>query len=149
MNGIEDEDLNTYIIPLNYNTPGKWRNLSIPNLIEGGILAALVDIPILSIPFTYQFKLILLILCSTGMIGLALVGINGERISLFLLVAFKYLLKLLSKKTVYHMRKVGVQSVETSQNRNPGGSSRAEKLISKVKKFKKVSAQTDSSKTSS
>lgn len=98
MNNIEDENLNTYIIPLNYNVPGKWHNISIPNLIEGAILAAIVDIPILSIPFTFQFKFILLILCSTGLVAFALVGINGERISSFMLVALKYLLKLLSQK---------------------------------------------------
>ena len=149
MNNIEDENWNTYIIPLNYNVPGKWHNISIPNLIEGAILAAIVDIPILSIPFTFQFKFILLILCSTGLVAFALVGINGERISSFMLVALKYLLKLLSQKTVYHMRKVGVQSIETSQNRNTGNTSRAEKLISKLKQIKKSSNKEGSSKEQS
>lgn len=149
MNNIEDENLNTYIIPLNYNVPGKWHNISIPNFIEGAILAAIVDIPILSIPFTFQFKFILLILCSTGLVAFALVGINGERISSFMLVALKYLLKLLSQKTVYHMRKVGVQSIETSQNRNTGNTSRAEKLISKLRQIKKSSNKEGSSKEQS
>ena len=66
-----------------------------------------------------------------------------------MLVALKYLLKLLSQKTVYHMRKVGVQSIETSQNRNTGNTSRAEKLISKLKQIKKSSNKEGSSKEQS
>ena len=108
MDNNQEEALNTYSIPLNYKQAGTWKNLRIPNLIEGVILAVIADSFIIKMPFTFQFKILVLIILSGGILIFAIHGINGERISLFLLVTLKYLLKRLSRKTKYHIRKVGI-----------------------------------------
>ena len=140
MDNNQEEDLNTYSIPLNYKQAGTWKNLRIPNLIEGVILAVIADSFIIKMPFTFQFKILVLIILSGGILIFAIHGINGERISLFLLVTLKYLLKRLSRKTKYHMRKVGIYDVQTPKNRTTsiGTTNIFSKVENKVKsKYKK------------
>lgn len=140
MDNNQEEALNTYSIPLNYKQAGTWKNLRIPNLIEGVILAVIADSFIIKMPFTFQFKILVLIILSGGILIFAIHGINGERISLFLLVTLKYLLKRLSRKTKYHMRKVGIYDVKTPKNRTTsiGTTNIFSKVEEKVKsKYKK------------
>lgn len=138
-----NEDLNTYKIPPNYKQAGTWRSLRIPNLIEGIVIAIVADFIILKIPFTYQFKMIVLILLSCGCVAFSLYGINGERISIFLIVAVKYLFTIITRKTKYHFRKVGLSDVETSKNRSTSNR-KIKELIAKGKsKFQDKNKKTE------
>lgn len=133
-----DEKPDVYNIPLNYKTPGKWRSIPIPNLVEGIIAAGIVEYFLMQIPFTFQFRIITFILTSSAIIVLFVHGINGERVSFFLLSWIRYLFKIVTKRYHYHMRKVEIKDVETFEDRNSGkGRTNFDKLISSIKKRSK------------
>lgn len=115
-----DENPEVYNIPTNYKTAGKWRSISIPNLCEGVAVAVIVNFFLLKIPFTFQFKMVVTIVSFALIVVIFVRGINGERVSIFLLSFIKYLLVLLRRKTKYHMRKVEIKDVEIHENRNSG-----------------------------
>ena len=135
-----DEEPRIYNIPLNYKNPGKWRSLLIPNLAEGIIVAVIVEYFLMKIPFTFQFGAIVFILSSAAIIVAFTRGINGERVSLFILLFLRYLIMLISKTYQYHMRKVGVKDVQAFENRNSGNRTRDfAKVIAFFKKEKEKS----------
>jgi hypothetical protein len=124
-----------YDIPGNYKTPGKWKGYSIPSAIEGVIVASIFEFMLMQAPFTFTFRVVIFIVSFVGILFLFIRGINGERISKFLLSFIFFLWRKLSNNTKYHMRKVGLKDVETLENRD--SSDRAnnyQKLLSTFKK---------------
>lgn len=92
MNNQIDHD--TYIIPPNFVETGTFFGgmFKARNVIEAGILAAVVGMPVfLCLPFGLTTRII--VLCLTAMpLGLvALIGIAGESLSSFLFIFLKYL----------------------------------------------------------
>ena len=92
MNNNNDHD--TYIIPPNFVDTGTFFGgmFKARNVIEAGILSAVVGIPVfVCLPFGLTTRII--VLCLTAMpLGLvALIGISGESLSSFLLIFLKYL----------------------------------------------------------
>lgn len=137
---MDNEERNSYIIPVNYKSPGKWRGIPIINAIEGvvaGILAAMI---IMAIPFTWQFKFILV--CSSFLLLMVLFirGINGEHVPGFLMACWTYFSHLIRKRCVYKMRKVGIEDVKTLKNRDSGykeGQTNLDRILSSFKGKKK------------
>ncbi len=87
-------DRDTYIIPPNFVETGTFFGgmFKARNVIEAGILAAVVGVPVfICLPFGLTARII--VLCLTAMpLGLvALIGIAGESLSSFLFIFLKYL----------------------------------------------------------
>lgn len=87
-------DHDTYIIPPNFVETGTFFGgmFKARNVIEAGILAAVVGVPVfIFLPFGLTTRII--VLCLTAMpLGLvALIGIAGESLSSFLFIFLKYL----------------------------------------------------------
>ena len=87
-------DRDTYIIPPNFVETGTFFGgmFKVRNVIEAGILAAVVGVPVfICLPFGLTTRII--VLCLTAMpLGLvALIGIAGESLSSFLFIFLKYL----------------------------------------------------------
>lgn len=92
MNNNNDHD--TYIIPPNFVDTGTFFGgmFKARNVIEAGILSAVVGIPVfVCLPFGLTTRII--VLCLTAMpLGLvALIGISGESLSSFLFIFLKYM----------------------------------------------------------
>jgi len=132
------EEPKIYNIPGNYKNPGKWRSLPIPNLIEGIVVGFIFESLLMKIPFTFQFRIVALVVTFAAILLVFIRGVNGERISFFILSFFKYLWKIVSNKYKYHMRKVGVKDVEALENRNSstGKQNNFTKLVASFKKRK-------------
>lgn len=113
-----EEEKRIYRLPINYRNPGKWKSIPIPNLIEGVIVGFVFEYFLMKIPFTFQFRIVTLIVTFSGIVFLFVKGVNGERVSFFILSFIKYLYKIVSNKYRYHMRKVGIKDVEALTNRN-------------------------------
>lgn len=138
-----DEKPEIYHLPSNYKTAGRWKNISIPNLIEGVIFAFIVDYFIVQVSFTFQFKLLAVILCTSGIVLAFVKGINGERVSLFLLSFFKFLFVLMGKKGKFKMRKVGIKDVESPKSRDSGNRANSNKFEKFHTAFKKRKSNKD------
>lgn len=87
-------DRDTYIIPPNFVETGTFFGgmFKARNVIEAGILAAVVGVPVfICLPFGLTARII--VLCLTAMpLGLVtLIGIAGESLSSFLFIFLKYL----------------------------------------------------------
>ena len=92
MNNQNDHD--TYIIPPNFVDTGTFFGgmFKARNVIEAGILAAVIGIPVFALlPFGLTAKIIVLCLTALPLALLALVGISGESLSSFLVIFLKYL----------------------------------------------------------
>lgn len=136
------EEPKVYNIPGNYKNPGKWRSLPIPNLIEGIVAGFIFESLLMKIPFTFQFRIVALVVTFAAILLVFIRGVNGERISFFILSFLKYLWKIVSNKYKYHMRKVGVKDVEALENRD--SSTRKQSNFTKlVASFKKRKATED------
>lgn len=92
MNNQNDRD--TYIIPPNFVDTGTFFGgmFKARNVIEAGILAAAVGIPVCAfLPFGLTAKIIVLCLTALPLALFALIGISGESLSSFLVIFLKYL----------------------------------------------------------
>ena len=92
MNHQNEHD--TYIIPPNFIDTGTFFGgmFKARNVIEAGILAALIGIPVfLFLPFSLTARIIVLCLTALPLALFALVGISGESLSSFLVIFVKYL----------------------------------------------------------
>jgi len=92
MNNQNDRD--TYIIPPNFVDTGTFFGgmFKARNVIEAGILAAAVGIPVCAfLPLGLTAKIIVLCLTALPLALFALVGISGESLSSFLVIFLKYL----------------------------------------------------------
>ncbi len=92
MNNQSDQD--TYIIPPNFVDTGTFFGgmFKARNVIEAGILAATVGLPLfIFIPLGLTPRIIILCLTALPLMLVALIGISGESLSAFLIIFLKYL----------------------------------------------------------
>ncbi len=84
-----------YTIPPNFIEGGTilGGTFKIRNVVEAGVLAAAVGIPVLYLPFSLTVRIIILCLTALPFALLALIGIDGESLSSFILSFFKFLKK--------------------------------------------------------
>ncbi|MGN0180008.1 MAG: VirB4 family type IV secretion system protein [Monoglobaceae bacterium] len=88
-----DEQYDTYIIPPNFIEGGTLFGgmFKFRNVIEAGILAALVGIPVFSIHASITARIIILCLTALPLALFALIGISGEPLSSYIFAFFKWL----------------------------------------------------------
>lgn len=131
-----EEEAKKYNLPINYKNPGKWRSIPIPNLAEGITVGLIVEYFLMKIPFTFQFRIVTLIVTFSAIVFIFVKGVNGERVSFFILSFLKYLWKIVTNKYRYHMRKVGVKDVEALENRNSSSGNKQSNFSKLVTSFK-------------
>lgn len=86
-------DHDTYIIPSNFVDTGTFFGgmFKARNVIEAGILAAVIGIPVfVLLPFGLTAKIIVLCLTALPLALFALIGISGESLSSFLVIFIRY-----------------------------------------------------------
>lgn len=88
-----DEQHDSYIIPPNFIEGGTLFGgmFKIRNVIEAGILAVLVGLPIFSVSLSLTVRIILLCFTVLPISLLALIGIAGEPLSSYIFAFFKWL----------------------------------------------------------
>lgn len=88
-----DEEHDTYIIPPNFIEGGTLFGgmFKFRNVIEAGILAVLVGVPIFSIHVSLTVRIIILCLTALPLALFALIGISGEPLSSYIFAFFKWL----------------------------------------------------------
>lgn len=92
MNSQNDHD--TYIIPPNFVDTGTFFGgmFKARNVIEAGILTAAIGLPLfIFIPLGLTPRIIILCLTALPLMLVALIGISGESLSVFLIIFLKYL----------------------------------------------------------
>lgn len=127
-----DEEPKTYSNPINYKRPATFANFEIKRIAEGLIVATILAIIILSIRFTWQFKVILIFLDYLGILALFCHGINGDRVSVFVLTVIFHLIR--AKK--YEFKKVGIEDVKALEDRDTSGGRRETNFERTLAKFK-------------
>ena len=90
----KEEHHDTYIIPPNFIEGGTILGgmFKLRNAIEAGALALLIGFPIFKLSLPLMTRIIILCLTALPVALLALVGINGESLSSFIINFFKFLL---------------------------------------------------------
>lgn len=88
-----EEQRDTYIIPPNFIEGGTFFGgmFKIRNVIEAGILAVLVGVPVLSIGISLTARIIILCFTALPLALFALIGISGEPLSSYVYAFFKWL----------------------------------------------------------
>lgn len=111
----QNEHHDTYIIPPNFIEGGTLFGglFKIRNVIEAGILAISVGLPVLSINISLTARIIILCLTSLPLGIFGLLGISGEPLSSFVFAFFKWLKKrrVISKDTI--KKKKPKQNIES------------------------------------
>ena len=87
------EHQDVYIIPPNFIESGTFFGgmFRVRNVIEAGILALAVGVPIFNLESTLTTKIIILCLTALPLAILAIVGVAGESLSSFAVIFFRYL----------------------------------------------------------
>lgn len=132
-------DRDTYIIPPNFVDTGTFFGgmFKARNVIEAGILAAVVGIPVfLCLPFGLTGRIVALCLTALPLALIALIGISGESLSSFLVIFLQYL---------RNRRVIGIAAeTELAEQREEAKNRKSEKAFKKkakpVKKQKGKSA---------
>lgn len=90
---MQQEEHDTYLIPPNFIEGGTLMGgmLRTRNVVEGGILGALIGLPVLHLPFSLTTRIIILCLTALPVVLVALVGIGGSSLSTFILQFISYL----------------------------------------------------------
>ena len=90
---MEHEERDSYIIPPNFIEGGTLLGgmFKTRNVIEAGILAAAVGVPVLGLKVSLTTRIIILCLTSLPLALLALIGVSGSSLSQFILLFFSYL----------------------------------------------------------
>ena len=113
----EKEHHDTYIIPPNFIEGGTLFGglFKIRNVIEAGILAISVGIPVFTLNISLTAKIIILCLSSLPLGIFGLLGIAGEPLSSFVFAFFKWLKKrrVISKNTQKKKKTRKKQTVES------------------------------------
>lgn len=106
---MDNETRDTYIIPPNFIEGGTLLGgmFRTRNVIEAGILALIVGLPILCLGFSLTTRIILLCLTALPLALLALIGVSGNSLSTFILLFLSYLRnrRVLSRDTPAAARK--------------------------------------------
>lgn len=90
---MSNQNNNQYFIPPNFIEGGTLFGgmFKIRNVIEAGIVAVLIGIPVLSLELSLTIRIIILCLTALPLALFALVGFSGECLSSFLMGIFKFL----------------------------------------------------------
>lgn len=93
MSKLKESEFQTYIIPPNFIEGGTFFGgmFKIRNVIEAGILAVLVGVPVLSIGISLTARIIILCFTALPLALFALIGISGEPLSSYVYAVFKWL----------------------------------------------------------
>lgn len=93
MSKLKESEFQTYIIPPNFIEGGTFFGgmFKILNVIEAGILAVLVGVPVLSIGILLTARIIILCFTALPLALFALIGISGEPLSSYVYAFFKWL----------------------------------------------------------
>lgn len=93
MSKLKESEFQTYIIPPNFIEGGTFFGgmFKILNVIEAGILAVLVGVPVLSIGISLTARIIILCFTALPLALFALIGISGEPLSSYVYAFFKWL----------------------------------------------------------
>jgi hypothetical protein len=97
---MSTEKHDVFLIPRNFLQKGTLMGgtLKIRNVIEAGILALAIGIPIVQLPLSITMRIVILCVTSLPAAMISLIGINGESLSAFIINVFRYLL---SRRTIY------------------------------------------------
>lgn len=130
-----DEDLEVYRIPGNYKTSGTFRNLKIPNLVEGILTIAPIDFMIFNMSVTGLYRTTLLLLVSLILGVIFINGFHGTTIYRFAFNAITFAIK----RKKYSMRKIGDNDVETFADRISTGEEEVSETKTRIPTlFKKI-----------
>ena len=90
---MEHEQRDSYLIPPNFIEGGTLLGgmFKTRNVIEAGILGAVVGLPVLNLGFSLTTRIIILCLTALPLVLLALIGVGGSSLSSFILLFFSYL----------------------------------------------------------
>ena len=135
---MDEEKLEQYIIPENYNGKFYFMNIAVQNLIEAGIASLVVGRLILMIPFLIKIKVSVLVLCCLLTFAFFAFGIKGESVITFVI---GYLSFLINRK-IYVFRRpditYGVLKEKQANEKSEGEyTSYYERTKEKFKNFKK------------
>lgn len=88
-----EEHHDTYLIPPNFIEDGTFFGgmFKIRNVIEAGILAVAVGVPVLSIHISLTARIIILCFTALPLALFGLLGVSGESLSSFVFAFFKWL----------------------------------------------------------
>ena len=99
---MEDQKLESYVIPGNFRVPGKWRRFYIRNLAEAGIAVLVTGSVITGSRLIWQAKFIAACLVCGSAAALFINGINGMSVSEF---GLRYARFVFRKYIRYHFRR--------------------------------------------
>lgn len=87
------EERDTYVIPPNFIEGGTLLGgmFKLRNVIEAGILALLVGVPVISLPLSLTARIVILCLTALPLALLALIGVAGGSLSSFIQLFFCFL----------------------------------------------------------
>lgn len=90
---MKNEERDIYTIPPNFIEGGSLMGgmFKTRNVIEAGILAVLIGVPIISLHFSLTVRIIILCLTALPLTMVALIGINGSSLSSFFLQLISFL----------------------------------------------------------
>ncbi len=90
---MDHEERDFYVIPPNFIEGGSVFGgmFKTRNVIEAGILASLVGVPVLRLQLQLTTRIIILCLTALPLALFALIGISGDSLSTFILLFFRYL----------------------------------------------------------
>ena len=82
---MKNEERDIYTIPPNFIEGGTLLGgmFKTRNVVEAGILAVLIGVPVLSLNFSLTARIIILCLTALPLTLVALIGINGSSLSSF------------------------------------------------------------------
>ncbi len=88
----DPNELDTYVIPPNFIEGGTVFGglFKLRNVIEAGILALLVGVPVFLLDVSVTVKVLVLCLTALPLGFLALIGVSGESLSSYIFGFFKY-----------------------------------------------------------
>ena len=90
---MKQEERDTYVIPPNFIEGGTLLGgmFKTRNVIEAGILALLIGLPVFRLGFSLTVRIIILCLTALPLVLAALIGISGMSLSAFVLQFVTYL----------------------------------------------------------
>jgi len=94
MNPEKEERHDAYIIPPNFIETGSVLGgmFKLRNAVEAGAAALITGFPIVKLPLSLTMKIILLCLTALPAALLALIGVNGESLTSFIINFFQFMM---------------------------------------------------------
>lgn len=131
-----------FVIPPNFIESGTFFGgmFKVRNVIEAGILALAVGVPVFNMDVTLTTKIVILCLTALPLAILGIVGIAGESLSSFALIFFRYLR---NRRVVGKVDEDGAAVGKKGSRRK-----KAKKSVKKLQRKKNDTAEDDSSENS-